>query len=426
MASLENGLACLITLLGRSGLVLGLCATRIQAENVINHVYFRSATNLTPREQDMHKLNRPCAHSPYELSRSLAHHAAQRVNFCPPGMKSHNECCRLIASMTRRSIGTCFASIALLCSACNSHRQQAIAVVPQTESVMPWEVAHAGVEAAAASTGVSVHWSAPPREDDVEAQVALVDRIVASRQYQGLVLAPDQALALISPVQRALNHDIATVVIGSPLPVPGGNRLSYVINDDEEGGRLAAERAARILHGHGTVAVLGINPDITGIMVRARAFERVLSQIAPGIHIVEKRMGSFNVSHEQQVAEEVLRANPSLDAIVALMWTTINGSLSALDSTRPKSLVHVIGFDIADLPPFDEQQSLDSIVQADTRSMGYDAVELLHARALGKPVPALVRIHPTLITRENIDSPEVHQMLSQDWKARSREWNLEQ
>ena len=297
-------------------------------------------------------------------------------------------------------------------------------MVPQTESVMPWELAHAGVEAAAASTGVSVYWSAPSREDDVEAQVALVDRIVESRHYQGLVLAPDQALALISPVRRALDHGIATVVIGSPLPLPACNRLSYIVNDDDEGGRLAAERVARILHGHGTVAVLGINPDITGIMMRARSFERVLSQIAPDIHIVEKRMGSFNVSHEQQVAEEVLRANPSLDAIVALMWTTIDGSLSALDNTRPKRLVHVIGFDIAELPPFREQPSLDSIVQADTRSMGYDAVELLHARTLGKPVPAMVQIHPTLITRENVDTSEVHQMLSQDWKSRSREWTL--
>lgn len=332
----------------------------------------------------------------------------------------------MVAFTRRRFIGLSFASVVLLCTACDSHRQEAIAVVPQTESVMAWEVAHAGVEAAAASTGVSVYWSAPSREDDVEAQVALVDRIIESRHYQGLVLAPDQALALISPVQRALNHGIATVVIGSPLPIPAGKKLSYIVNDDDYGGRLAAERVARILHGHGTVAVLGINPDITGIMVRARAFERVLAQIAPGIRVVEKRMGSFNVSHEQQVAEEVLRANPSLDAIVALMWTTIDGSLSALDSSRPKRRVHVIGFEIADLPPFSEQQNLDSVVQADTRSMGYRAVELLHARALGEPVPAMVRLHPTLITRENVDTPEVRQMLSQDWKSHSREWSSEQ
>ena len=34
------------------------------------------------------------------------------------------------------------------------------------------------------------------REDDVEAQIELVDRVVSSG-YQGLVLAPDQALSLL-------------------------------------------------------------------------------------------------------------------------------------------------------------------------------------------------------------------------------------
>lgn len=288
---------------------------------------------------------------------------------------------------------------------------------------MPWEAAHTGVEVAAASTGVSIYWSAPSREDDVEAQVELVDRIVEGHQYQGLVLAPDQSLALISPVQRALDHNIATVVIGSPLPIPAGNRLSYIVNDDEAGGRLAAARVAQILDGHGSIAVLGINPDITGIMVRARAFERALAHDAPGIHIVEKRMGSFNVSHEQQVAEEVLRANPALDVIVALMWTTLDGSLSALDTTRPKHRVRIVGFDVAAPPPFNEEQSLDSIVQADTRSMGFQAIELLHDRFVGKPVPDMIRLRPKLITRENVNSPEVRQMLSQDWKSGGQQWS---
>jgi len=43
-----------------------------------------------------------------------------------------------------------------------------------------------------------------------------VNRIIGEKKYQGLVLAPDQALALITPVQRALSHGIATVIVGSP------------------------------------------------------------------------------------------------------------------------------------------------------------------------------------------------------------------
>jgi ribose transport system substrate-binding protein len=314
-------------------------------------------------------------------------------------------------------------AFALWITACDSHSQVRIAVIPQTEGTIFWEAAHTGTEVAADPAGIFVYWNAPTREDDVEAQIALVDRVV-DKNYQGLVLAPDQALSLIMPVRRALARGIPTVIIGSPLPIPAGGSLSYILNDDEEGGRLAAERAAALLHGHGTVALLGINPDITGIMIRARTFEQFVARNYPGIRIAEKRMGSFNAPHEQQMAEETLRANPDLDLIVALMSTTVDGALSALETTGKNRLVRVIGFDLGGNPLYDGRQgNLDSVVQEDIRSMGQQAIELIHARLLGQPVPATVLLHPKLITRDNMNSPDVRLMLSQDWTLGRWRWS---
>jgi len=267
-------------------------------------------------------------------------------------------------------------AVAVFAASCNSHPQPRIAVIPQTEGTIFWEAAHTGTEEAADPAGIFIYWNAPTREDDVEAQIALVDHVVDGN-YQGLVLAPDQALSLITPVRRALAHGIPTVIIGSPLPIPAGGNLSYILNDDEEGGRLAAERVAALLGGHGSVALLGINPDVTGIMIRARSFEHCLARNYPGIRIVEKRTGSFMFPHEQQVAEDTLRANPNLNVIVALMSTTVDGTLSALDGRRVKSSVKVIGFDSADsasTPPFDRTPSLDCVIQENTRAMGQQAI----------------------------------------------------
>jgi ribose transport system substrate-binding protein len=307
-------------------------------------------------------------------------------------------------------------------AACGSHLPVKIAFIPQTEGTLIWEAAHTGAEAAAASTGASIYWNAPTREDDVEAQIALVDRVVGAN-YQGLVLAPDQALSLITPVRRALAHGIPTVIIGSPLPIPAGRNLSYILNDDAEGGRLAAERVAELLNGHGTVAVLGIDSDVTGIMIRARAFEQALAPHYPGIRIVEKRMGSFNVPHEQQVAEDTLRANPNLDVIVALMSTSIDGTLLALDTMGEKRPVKVIGFDVGGLPPFDQYKNLDCVIQEDARAMGQQAIELIHSRMLGQTEPQTVRLQPRLITRQNIKSPEVRLMFAQDWTLGRWRWS---
>jgi ribose transport system substrate-binding protein len=306
--------------------------------------------------------------------------------------------------------------------ACGSGKPMKIAFIPQTEGTPFWEAAHTGAEAAVDSTGASLYWNAPTREDDVEAQIALVDRIV-SANYQGLVLAPDQALSLITPVRRALAHGISTVIIGSPLPIPAGRNLSYILNDDVEGGQLAANRVAELLNGHGTVAILGINSDVSGIMIRAREFEQAIAQNYPGIRIVEKRMGSFNVPHERQVAEDTLRTNENLDVIVALMSTSIDGTLLALDTMAEKRLVKVIGFDDGALPPFDQYKNLDCVIQEDTRAMGQQAIELIHTRMLGQSVPQTVRLHPRLITRQNIKSPEVRLMFAPDWTLGRWRWS---
>lgn len=208
-------------------------------------------------------------------------------------------------------------SVLLACAGCRNPKPTTIAVIPRTTGTMLWEPAHRGAEAAAFRLGANVYWNAPTREDDTNGQIALIERVIAGN-YAGIVIAPDQSLALVTPVRRALASGLPTVVIGSPLSIPAGGKLFYILNNEQEGGRIAAQRLALLLHGRGSVAVLGMNPDIAGIMIRARSFEQFLAENYPGIHVVEKRMGSFNVPHEQQVSEETLKGKswPECDCCI--------------------------------------------------------------------------------------------------------------
>lgn len=287
---------------------------------------------------------------------------------------------------------------------------------------MIWESAHVGAAIAADRTGASIYWNAPAREDDVEAQIALVDR-VANGNYQGLVLAPDQALSLISPVRRVLAHNTPTVIISSPLPIPAGGNLSYILNDDEQGGQMAAKRVVELLRGHGTVAILGIDPDVTGTEIRDHAFEKFLADNSPEIHVVERRVGSFNFPHELQAAEDVLHKYPGLDAIVALMTTSVDGSLSALHASSNTRITKVIGFDVGGLPSFERNPELDSVIQCDSHAMGEKAIELIAAKLHGQSTPTLIRIPPRVLTSANIDSQVVRDMLAQDWTLGHLHWS---
>ena len=314
--------------------------------------------------------------------------------------------------------------IALTFSAasCAFREHATVAVIPQTEGWLIWDAVHVGADEAAKGRNLSIYWNAPAREDDVEAQIALVNRVVESR-YQGLVLAPDQSLALITPVRRVLSHGIPTVIIDSPLPISASANLSSIVNDDQAGGQLAAQRVDHLLHGHGTVAVLGLNPDVAGIMIRARAFETWLATNAPDVHIVETRMGSFNVPHERQVAEDTLKAHPNLDLVVALMWSSADGALTSLDLKREGRAAKVIAFGSSGFPPFEQWPNLDSVIQEDTRAMGKMAVEFIDARLHRQNVPATIALAPRMITRENVDSLEIRRMLPDGWRIGNWRWS---
>lgn len=302
------------------------------------------------------------------------------------------------------------------CAGCRTPKPTTIAVIPRTTGTMLWEPAHRGAEAAAFRLGDTIYWNAPTREDDTNGQIALIERVIAGN-YAGIVIAPSQSLALVTPVRRALASGLPIVVIGSPLSIPAGGKLFYILNNEQQGGRIAAQRLALLLHGRGSVAVLGMNPDIAGIMIRVRSFEQFLAENYPDIHVVDKRMGSFNVPHEQQVSEETLKANPNLDAIVTLTAATTRGALSTIDSNPAYRSVKVIGFD-PDALQF-SSPSLDSVIIQNMPEMGGRAVSLIHDLREGKSVSSRIELEPMLVTRENLNSDEVGRWTSMDYRPGS-------
>jgi ribose transport system substrate-binding protein len=284
-----------------------------------------------------------------------------------------------------------------------------IAVIPRTTGMSLWEPEHAGAAAAAVKYNMRVYWNAPTREDDVQGQLALVQQII-DKGYAGLVLAPDQTLALMTLVRRGLAKDIPTVIVGTALPLKPGGKLAFILSDDEKTGRLAAQRIGLILHGKGSVAILGIDPDISGVLQRVRSFESALAQEYPKIKISEKRTGSFNVPFEQQTAEDVLNTDPTLGAILAVTTDSTRGAYSALVETGRAGKVKLVGCDQDLLMPLVTGE-MDSVIVQDTYQMGYRAIELIAAEKRGEAIPALTRIDPRVVTKDNLNSPDVRRML---------------
>lgn len=289
-------------------------------------------------------------------------------------------------------------------------------MIPGTTATEFWEAAHGGAEAAGSQTGFRIYWNAPTREDDIERQIALVQRAIDA-EYAGLVVAPTNYLALVGSVRQALSKHIPTVVIRSSLPIPPGQGLSYILNDDQETGRLAATRVGMLLAGKGQVAVLGLDPSRPTSILRARAIEVELAKSFPKISVVEKRSGSSNTGEVQQIAQEILTEKPSLDAIITLDVTATEGTWAALAALRISKRVKLIGCEQElDLMAGIRHGDIDSVIAENTYEMGFRAIQAIAAQKRGEPVPDKIELKPVLVTKVNIDKDEVQRMLSVNWR----------
>jgi ribose transport system substrate-binding protein len=278
-----------------------------------------------------------------------------------------------------------------------------------------WEPEHAGADDAARLHGISVYWNAPTRANDVQKQIALVER-VSSERYAGVILSPDETLAFRTPIKQLLTKHIPLVVVGTELGIGPDRSLSYVVSDEVAAGKMAAHRVALLLHDEGSVAVLGMDPKLANIMLRERSFEYALADEFPRIHVVARRLGQTNVSQEQETAEELLRSKPNPDALVAFSAESTRGAYYALVEFRKNSAIKLVGFDQDLLPPL-RTGDLDSVIVENTYEMGRVAVEEIEARLRGAPVAERVVIAPQLVTRDNMDTPEIRKMFSARWWA---------
>jgi ribose transport system substrate-binding protein len=304
-----------------------------------------------------------------------------------------------------------------LSSSCRSSHSRTIAVIPRTTANELWESVHKGAEVAGHQTGFHIYWNAPTREDDIEKQIGLVERVINDRPA-GLVLAPDHYLALVGPVRRAMSQQIPIVVVSSPLPIPPGKGLSYILNDDQEMGRLAAMRVGMLLKGRGSVGIVGMETLVMSAMTRARAFEAALSANFPRISMAARGSASSNIAEVQQITGEMLANNPHLDAILALDAVAAAGILDELRAWgKTRSIKLVICDQTTNLMFSLRQGEVDSIIIQNGNEMGLLAVRWIAARTRGEAIPDQVELSPVLVDKSNIDTPAVQRLLAVDWRS---------
>jgi ribose transport system substrate-binding protein len=314
-------------------------------------------------------------------------------------------------------------SLAFLTSAsCTSNgpatgkKKLSIAVIPKGTTHEFWKSIHAGSNKAASEltaqgTEVEVIWKGPLREDDREQQIQVVEGFT-TQGVNGIVLAPLDDRALVRPVEDAKRATVPTVIIDSGLKTDA--IVSFVATDNRKGGSLAADRMGELLQGKGKVLVLRYAEGSASTTEREEGFLTEIKAKFPNIELVSTDQYAGATRDTAKRASENLlnRFADDVQGIFTPNESSTAGMLLALQDINKAGKISFVGFD-ASQAFIDALKSdqLHGIVVQNPFNMGYLGVRTMVDHLLGKPVEKMIDTGVMLVTKDNMETPDVQTLL---------------
>ena len=300
--------------------------------------------------------------------------------------------------------------------AASGKKKLTIAVIPKGTTHEFWKSIHAGSNKAASELSaqgneVEVIWKGPLREDDREQQIQVVEGFT-SQDVDGIVLAPLDNRALVRPVEDAKRAGVPTVIIDSALESDA--IVSFVATDNRKGGVLAADRLGQLLNGKGKVLVLRYAEGSASTTDREEGFLGEIKQKFPGIELVSTDQYAGATRDTAKRASENLlnRFGDEVQGIFTPNESATAGMLLALQDIGKAGKVTFVGFDASQvfIDAINANQ-LHGIVVQNPFNMGYLGVRSIVDHLQGKPVEKRIDTGVTMVTRDNLEAPEIQTLL---------------
>jgi ribose transport system substrate-binding protein len=288
-----------------------------------------------------------------------------------------------------------------------------IAVIPKGTTHEFWKAVHAGAEKAAKEANVEIVWKGPLKEDDLKAQIDVVQSFTA-QGVNGIVLAPLSDKALVGSVKAAVDQKIPVVVFDSDLA--GQDHTSFVATDNRAAGRLAGEHLAKLLDGKGKVVLLRYQEGSASTAHREEGFLDAIKK-HQGLEIVsDNQYGGATTESALAKSESLLSAqnaaNGGVNGVFAPNESTTFGMLLALQKAGLAGKLRFVGFDVSDkLLDALKKGELDGLVAQDPFKIGYLAVKTMAAHLRGQPVDKRIDTGAKLVTKDNLETPEIKDLL---------------
>jgi ribose transport system substrate-binding protein len=299
-------------------------------------------------------------------------------------------------------------------------KRTTIAVIPKGATHEFWKAIHAGAAKAGKELDVDIIWKGPLKEDDREAQIKVVEDFI-SRGVSGIVLAPLDDSALREPVANATHAGIPVAIVDSGLK--SEDYISFLATDNYKGGHMAGEYLCKLLNGKGKVIMLRCMVGSASTTEREAGWLDAMKECKDIEVVSDNQYGGASAETAYQVGENMLSrlrnkdGSLSIDGIFSSNESTTFGMLRALQEGGWAGKVKFVGFDSSiKLVEALQAGQINGLILQNPFQMGYLGVKTIVAFLNKQPIEKKVDTGETLVTKENMDQPEIKELLQPDLK----------
>jgi ribose transport system substrate-binding protein len=291
--------------------------------------------------------------------------------------------------------------------------QLTIAVIPKGTTHSYWNFVRAGADQAGKDLGVKIIFKGPLQEDDRAGQISLVQEF-ASGDVNGIVLAPLDDTALLPSVQSAMQKKTPVVIFDSSLKGDvGRDFVCYVGTDNTAAGKIGGTELARILGGKGKYVLLRSAVGSASAVQRENGFLSAMAENSGMVPLVSDRYGGATVDQAQTASLNLLAQIRQADGIFCSNESATQGMLNTLEQNNLAGKVYFVGFDSnPELIEALKKGEIDALVLQNPTKMGYESVKACVDYINGVPQQPVTDTGAQLITRDNLNTPEIQKLLS--------------
>jgi ribose transport system substrate-binding protein len=180
-------------------------------------------------------------------------------------------------------------------------------------------------------------------QDKADKQVSDLEDMV-QKKVKVILVNPTDAAAVVPAIKRANAAGIPVITVDRGAS--GGVVAFHIASDNVAGGKLAGEFACKALGGKGKMVELEGIPGSSAARDRGKGFNDYMKASCGGVSVAARQTANFDRGQGLSVMENVLQAQPTIDAVFAHNDEMALGALQAIKSSKRK--IKVVGFDATD------------------------------------------------------------------------------